>query len=139
MTKRNTIYRFGHVSRMDTLQAAILSFKLKNLNNVISKRRKNFEIYYNHLDRKNIYIPAEEKYQFNTYHTFVIQVKNRDKLRKFLLNKKIDTSIHYPVPIHLQPAAKFLGYKKGDFPMTEDQSKKILTLPIHQDLEKSIF
>ena len=109
---------------MDTLQAAILSFKLKNLNNVISKRRKNFEIYYDHLDRGNIYIPVEEKYQFNTYHTFVIQVKNRDKLRKFLLNKKIDTSIHYPVPIHLQPAAKFLGYKKGDFPMTEDQSKK---------------
>ena len=67
----------------------------------------------------------------------MIKVKNRDKLRKFLLNKKIDTSIHYPVPIHLQPAAKFLGYKKGDFPMTEDQSKKILTLPIHQDLKKS--
>lgn len=137
MTKRNTIYRFGYVSRMDSLQAAILTFKLKNLNNVISKRRKNFRIYYDHLDRKNIFFPLEKKYQYNTYHTFVIQVKKRDKLRKFLLNKKIDTSIHYPVPIHLQPAAKFLGYKKGDFPVTEHQSKNILTLPIHQDLKKS--
>ena len=136
MTKRNTIYRFGHVSRMDALQASILSFKLKKLNKVIIKRRENFKIYFNNLNRKNIYFPEEKKYQYNTYHTFVIQVEKREKLRKYLLNKKIETSIHYPVPIHLQPAAKFLGYKKGDFPITEDQSKKILTLPIHQDLKK---
>ena len=66
----------------------------------------------------------------------MIQVKNRNKLKKFLEAKKIETSIHYPVPIHLQPAAKFLGYKIGDFPIAENQSKKILTLPIHQDLRQ---
>ena len=70
----------------------------------------------------------------------MIHIKNRDKLKKFLLKKKIETSIHYPVPIHLQPASKFLGYKKGDFPEAENQSKNILTLPIHQDLtKKNIF
>ena len=136
MTKRNTIYRFGHVSRMDSLQASILGFKLKNLNSVILQRRKNYEIYRNNLNRKHIFFPEEKKYQYNTYHTFVIQVKNRNKLKKFLEAKKIETSIHYPVPIHLQPAAKFLGYKIGDFPIAENQSKKILTLPIHQDLRQ---
>ena len=78
----------------------------------------------------------EEKNEYNSYHTFVIQVNNRDKLSKYLLDKGISTSIHYPIPIHLQPAAKKLGYKKGDFPIAESQSKKIITLPIHQDLKK---
>ena len=66
----------------------------------------------------------------------MIQVKKRNQLKKYLLKKGITTSIHYPIPIHLQPAAKNLGYKKGDFPITESQSKKIITLPIHQDLKK---
>ena len=113
-----------------------LTFKLKSLNLVINKRRKNYEIYKKNLDRKNLYFPEELKNQFNTYHTFVVQTKFRDKLKKFLLKKKIETSIHYPVPIHLQPASKFLGYKKGDFPEVENQSKTILTLPIHQDLTR---
>ena len=64
-------------------------------------------------------------------------MNDRNNLRNFLLKNKIITSIHYPVPIHLQPAAKRLGYKKGDFPVAEIQSRKILTLPIHQDLKKS--
>ena len=63
-----------------------------------------------------------------------MQVKFRDKLKKYLLAKGIGTSIHYPVPIHLQPASKFLGYKKGDFEKTELQSKKILTLPVNENL-----
>ena len=135
MTNRDRVKSFGYVSRMDNLQAAILNFKLKKLNNIILKRRNNFKIYKNNLSKK-VFFPIESRGEFNTYHTFVIQVENRDKLRKYLLKNKIMTSIHYPVPIHLQPAAKKLGYKKGDFPETENQSKKILTLPIHQDLTK---
>ena len=140
MTNRNIISRFGYVSRMDSLQASFLTYKLKNLNTLINKRRKNYELYKKNLDKKNVYFPDELKDQYNSYHTFVIHIKNRDKLKKFLLKKKIETSIHYPVPIHLQPASKFLGYKKGDFPEAENQSKNILTLPIHQDLtKKNIF
>ena len=74
----------------------------------------------------------KKKNEFNTYHTFVVQVKNRDKLKKYLYNLGIETAIHYPIPLHLQPASKFLGYKKGDFPVTEKQAKEILTLPINQ-------
>ena len=86
---------------------------------------------------KKVYFPIETNDEFNTYHTFVIQVENRDKLKKHLKNKGIETAIHYPIPIHLQKASKFLGYKKGSFPNTEKQSTKILTLPINQYLKKS--
>ena len=78
----------------------------------------------------------KKKNEFNTYHTFVVQVPNRNNLQKHLLKKNIQTAIHYPVPIHLQPAAKKLGYKKGDFPKTEKQAKTILTLPVNQYLKE---
>ncbi len=136
MTKRNKIKNFGYVSRMDNLQAAILNFRLKNLNKIISKRRANAKYYLENLNKKFIFIPKEQKGEFNTYHTFVIQVQKRDKLKEYLKKKRIETSIHYPIPIHLQPAAKKLNYKPGDFVNTENQSKKILTLPINQFLKK---
>jgi dTDP-4-amino-4,6-dideoxygalactose transaminase len=122
---------------MDVLQAAILNYRIKNLNSVISNRRKNAQYYLENLDRKKYKLIDEKKHQFNTYHTFVIQVRNRNNLIKFLKNNGIETSIHYPVPIHLQPAAKSLGYSKGSFPVTEKQSKEILTLPVHQNLSFS--
>ena len=65
----------------------------------------------------------------------MIQTEKRDALKSYLLNKGIETSIHYPIPIHMQPASKALNYQKGDFPITEKQSETILTLPIHQYLE----
>jgi len=139
MTNRNKVKNFGYVSRMDNLQAAILKFKLSFLNKVILQRRKNFQIYKNNLSNK-IFFPLEKRNEYNSYHTFVIQVNKRDGLKKYLSRKGVDTSIHYPIPIHMQPAAKKLGYKKGDFPIAESQSKKIITLPIHQDLkEKEII
>ena len=136
-TNRNNVKNFGFVSRMDNLQAGILNFRLKNINRVINLRRKNVELYLKNLNLNKIYFPIEKKGEFNTYHTFVIQVDKRDKLKRYLKKKGIDTAIHYPVPIHLQEASKFLGYKKGSFPEAEKQSKKILTLPINQFLKKS--
>ena len=137
MENRNIIKNFGHVSRMDNIQASILNWKLRNLPNIIKKRRINASIYFSSLDREKIFFPDEKDYEFNSYHTFVVQVKERDKAVKFLKKYGISTSIHYPVPIHLQPAAKYLGYKMGDFPVAESQSKKILTLPINETLSKN--
>lgn len=134
---RNIVKKFGFLSRMDVLQAAVLNYRIKNLKKIIQSRRKNAEFYINNINRNKFKVIEEKKYQFNTYHTFVLQTDNRDKLKKYLASKGIGTAIHYPIPIHLQPAAKFLGYKKGSFPMTEKQSKKIITLPIHQNLKKS--
>lgn len=137
MTKRNKIKNFGYVSRMDNLQAAVLNFRLKSLKKVIQKRRNNAKLYTKNLNKKFVFIPKEKEKEFNTFHTFVIQVNKRDKLKNFLKTKGIETSIHYPVPIHLQPAAKKLGYRSGDFKIAESQSKKIITLPINQFLKKS--
>ena len=134
---RNKVKKFGYLSRMDALQASILNYRLKNLNSTISKRRKNANYFLKHLDRKIYSLIDEKKYQFNTYHTFVVQVNNRRKLIKYLGDNGIGCAIHYPNPIHLQPAAKFLKNKVNSFPITEYQSRKILTIPVHQNLSKT--
>ena len=137
---RDNVSSFGYVSRMDNIQAAILNFRLKKLKKDIKKRRQNVDIYLKNLNLNKVYFPEEKKFEFNTYHTFVVQVEKRDQLKLFLKKKGIETAIHYPIPIHLQSASKYLGYKKGDFIETEKQSKKILTLPINQYLtEKEIL
>jgi dTDP-4-amino-4,6-dideoxygalactose transaminase len=134
---RNTVVHFGFVSRMDTLQAAILNYRVQNLSDVIEKRRENAELYQQLLNPKFVFHPPEKETEFNTYHTFVIQVKERDELQLYLEQEGIGTSIHYPIPIHLQPSSHFLGYKSSDFPITEEQSKHILSIPIHQYLSKN--
>ena len=137
LVNRNKVKNFGYLSRMDVLQAAILNFRISKLNNIIKKRRKNASYYLKYIDRKYYKLIDEKNYQFNTYHTFVIQTRKREKLIQYLKNNKIQTAIHYPIPIHLQPAAKYLGYKRGSFPKTELQSQRILTLPIHQNLKEN--
>ena len=131
---RNNVETFGMVSRMDALQAAILLFRLDHLNNTINIRRRNADLYRQLLDPDLIFSPPEKDEEFNTYHTFVIQIDRRDEIRKSLAAAGIDTAIHYPTPIHLQTAGRDLGYKKGDFPVTELQAERILTLPINQFL-----
>lgn len=129
---RNRVDDFGLVSRMDTLQAVVLRYRLNRLPNVIQKRRRNAELYTDVLDKQYVYIASEKNYEFNTYHTFVIQVDNRDNLREYLSSHGIGTAIHYPVTIHQQSALKKLGYKLGDFPIAESQANRILTLPVNQ-------
>ena len=136
-SSRENVKTFGFVSRLDNLQAAILNFRIKNLKKIIKKRRSNFKVYEKHLNRNYVQFPRETDKEFNTYHTFVVQVKMRDQLKVFLKKKGIETTIHYPRPIHLQSAARKLGYRSGDFPETEKQAKKILTLPINQYLSKN--
>ena len=83
------------------------------------------------------FAPPEAHSEFNTYHTFVIQTDNRDELKEYLAVNGISTSVHYPVPTHLQPAATYLGYKVGDFPIAEAQASRILTLPVNQYMQES--
>ena len=136
LADRNTVGQFGYVSRMDTLQAAILTYRLSRLAQMIERRRTNVDQYQSLLNLDQVFIPEEHEEEFNTYHTFVIQCDKRDELKQYLLEKGIETVIHYPIPIHLQPAASSLGYSKGDFPVTETQSERILTLPIHPYLQE---
>ena len=134
LINRDNCKFWGSVSRMDEIQACILNFRFKNLEKISLDRQKNAELYMRLLDKQKIYIPPQRDYAKDTFHTFVIQVENRNELKNYLMKHGINTSIHYPTPIHLQDASKYLGYKKGDFPVTEKQSKKILTLPVNNTL-----
>lgn len=132
MSDRNTVVEFGWVSRLDTLQAAILRLRLSRLPDVIARRRRNAAIYRELLDRRHVFFPEERAETIDTYHTFVIQVDHRDDLKAWLAEEGIGTAIHYPIPIHLQPAAAGLGHSPGAFPVTEAQAGRILTLPVNQ-------
>jgi len=135
LADRNTVTEWGVVSRLDNVQAAILRQRLDRLDGIIAARRNNAELYRSLLDNRAVFCPPCRQEEFNTFHTFVIQVDRRDELQKFVTERGIGTAIHYPVPIHLQPAAESLGYNKGDFPVTERQAKCILTLPVNQSLK----
>ena len=134
LADRNTVTEFGFVSRMDTLQAAVLEFRLGRLDDIIQKRRANAARYRSLLDTRHVFMAPDRQIEFNTHHTFIIQTEQRDALQQHLTEQGIGTAIHYPVPIHLQPAANTLGYGRGDFPVTERQAERILTLPVNQSL-----
>lgn len=135
LADRNTVVRFGTVSRMDTLQSAIVGYRLSRLAGIIERRRKNAALYRALLDSNLVFLPEEQSHEFIAYHTLVVQVDHRDALRAHLAARGIETAIHYPIPIHLQPAAASLGHKRGDFPVCERQAERILTLPIHPWLD----
>jgi dTDP-4-amino-4,6-dideoxygalactose transaminase len=135
LENRNISKNFGTVSRMDALQAVILRHRLKRLREVIDMRRANARHYMDLLNPDSVFFPPELDGEFHTYHTFVVQVQKREELKSFLSKHQIETAIHYPIPLHLQPASKKFGFKKGDFPVCEAQANEILTLPIHQFLK----
>ena len=83
-----------------------------------------------------IVVPERKPNIQEVFHTYVIRASNRNELVDYLIGHGIEVKVHYPVPLHLQKAAESLGYKKGDFPKAEKQSKELLTLPIHQYLSK---
>ncbi|HLC56889.1 MAG TPA: DegT/DnrJ/EryC1/StrS family aminotransferase [Candidatus Nanoarchaeia archaeon] len=125
----------GYNHRLDTLQAAILKVKLKKLDEWIEKRRENVALY-NELLSDNIIKPIERENSKHVYYVYTIRVKNRDGLQKYLKENKISSQIYYPIPLHLQPAYSHLGYKKGDFPVTEKVCDEILSLPLFPELTK---
>lgn len=125
----------GYSSRLDNLQAAILRVKLRYLNRWNDKRRKSVEVYNRLLSEiDEIILPYEADYAKHVYHLYVIRTEGRDGLREVLKSSGIATGIHYPIPLHLQPAYNYLGYKEGNFPITEKTSQEILSLPMFAEL-----
>jgi len=125
----------GYSSRLDNLQAAILRIKLKYLNQWIESRRENAKKYNELLNSiVRVVTPYEANFAKHVYHLYVIRIENRDKLRKELKSKDVATGVHYPIPLHLQSAYKYLRYKEGDFPVTEKTCREILSLPIYAEL-----
>jgi len=127
----------GTNSRLDAIQAAILKVKLKHLLSW-SKKRSNLAEYYTKKLKtvKEIVTPAISKNRNHTFNYYAIRTKFRDKLQKYLEEKGIQTEIYYRTPLHLQPAFKYLDYKKGNFPGAERAAKEIISLPIYPELTK---
>lgn len=126
---------FSYNSRLDNLQAAVLNVKLRELSRWTERRRVIAAMYQRGLSGVgDLLVPNDANGERAVYHTFIIQTAKRDALKSFLEGLGIDTKIHYPVPIHLQEAAAYLGYKRGDFPVTEKQCETILSLPVFAEL-----
>jgi len=124
----------GRNSRLDELQASVLRIKLKDLNKDNNKRRLIAKKYLDSLNSNKIILPLIRNYREHVFHLFVIRVKNRNKLLNFLKKNNVFAGIHYPIPIHHQPAYKKMLKKKVKLPITEKLSKEILSLPIYPEL-----
>lgn len=125
----------GYNSRLDTIQAAVLSVKLKHLDKSIEKRLKVSNWYKKRLiDCEYVKIPGIKGDQKPVYYVFNILAESRDKLAAYLKQNNVGTSIYYPIPLHLQKCFNHLGYKEGDFPVAEKVSKEILALPIYPEI-----
>jgi dTDP-4-amino-4,6-dideoxygalactose transaminase len=119
---------------MDSFQAAILKIKLLKLDEWNAARVQQAQKYSELLTGLPIALPRHYQDSDPVWHCYVIEHEQRDSLRSQLLEIGIETGIHYPVPIHLQHAYSSLGYRAGDFPVTEAFSRRCLSLPIYPEL-----
>jgi dTDP-4-amino-4,6-dideoxygalactose transaminase len=126
----------GFNSRLDELQAAILSFKLSRLDECNAERRKLAALYKRELAVTPLTLPQEKSWAHHVYHLFVVRSKERNKLQEHLKTRGVSTLIHYPTPIHLQEVYKNLGYSRGDFPHAERAAEEILSLPMYPGLRE---
>lgn len=128
----------GVNSRLDALQAAILNIKLKYLPDW-NKKRQEKAMFYN-TELKNLSqmkVPVVAQGRTHIFHQYTIKAQKRDALKEFLQKEGIPTMVYYVLPLHLQPAFEYLGYKKGDFPAAEKATEDVLSLPIYPELKRS--
>ena len=120
----------GFNSRLDTMQAVVLSAKLKHLDEWNQMRQKAAAVYAVELGKIGVAVPQTAPNRDHVYQTYAIRVKNRDKVMEALKSRGVPSLIHYPIPIHLQEAYRDAGYKAGDFPVSEKIASEILSLPL---------
>jgi len=124
----------GYNYRLDALQAAILNAKLPHLAAWNEARQQKAALYDRLLAGLPVTRPIVRPDRSHVYHLYVIRVPHRDELAAFLRSRGIETGIHYPIPLHLQPAYRQLGYRQGDFPVTERLAREILSLPLYPEI-----
>jgi dTDP-4-amino-4,6-dideoxygalactose transaminase len=128
----------GYNGRLDAIQAGILRVKLRHLADGNCKRRAHAEAYQEMLGSADaVVLPFEPRWTRAVYHLYVMRVREREQLRTHLATAGIGTGIHYPIPLHLQKAYRALGYRKGDFPVTERVAAEILSLPMYPELSRA--
>ena len=136
MSKSYYYHQIGLNSRLDALQAAILNVKLNYLDRYVKARQEAAAIYDRELAGiQELTIPARVSYSTHSFHQYTVKVSDRrTELQQFLQSKGIPSMIYYPLSLHLQEAYHYLGYKKGDFPVSEELSQQVLSLPMHTEL-----
>lgn len=124
---------FAYNSRLDTLQAVVARHLLEKIDFITESRISNAAYFDQGLSKLYpVQVPKREFDIKQVYHLYIIQVERRDELQRYLVAHGVDAKVHYPIPMHLQPAAKFLGYQAGDFPVCERTCYSVLSLPVHE-------
>ena len=126
----------GVNSRLDEMQAALLSVRLSHMEELTRERKYLAEVYDAQITNPLIMKPAVREGSEHVYHQYVIRCDSRDALITYLKEKGIDTIIHYPVPPHLSEAYAYLGVKEGSLPLTEEYAKTVLSIPIYNGMTK---
>ena len=127
----------GYNSRLDELQAAIIRVKLPHLREYADARRRNANLYLEHLSGLDqIALPKETSGAFHVFNQFTLRAKQRDDLLGFLKSRSIGAMVYYPLSLHLQKAFAYLGHKLGDFPESEKAQAEVLSLPIYPELKE---
>jgi dTDP-4-amino-4,6-dideoxygalactose transaminase len=128
----------GWNARMDGIQANVLRVKLKNLDRDNACRGVHARLYERLLGgRDDLILPQEAAYARHVYHLYAIRIRNRDRVLRALADREIMCGIHYPIPLHLQPAYQGLGLGRGAFPITERCAEEFLSLPMYPELTPS--
>lgn len=124
---------FAYNSRLDTVQAVVARHMLEKIDHITSSRINNAAYFDSQLNSiPQIKIPLRDPYIKHVYHLYQFLCERRNELQEYLWLHGVDAKIHYPIPMHLQPAAEFLHYKKGDFPVAEKISDSVISLPVHE-------
>jgi dTDP-4-amino-4,6-dideoxygalactose transaminase len=126
----------GYNSRLSPLQAAFLRLKLAELEEALIDRIENARLYDQRFNESEVVTPEFHDDGRHTYNLYTIQVRDRDRLRNYLHEKKIGSAVYYARPLHLQPCFADLGYHEGSFPVAEDVAQKVISLPIFPGLKK---
>jgi dTDP-4-amino-4,6-dideoxygalactose transaminase len=124
----------GYNFRLEGIQGAVLNVKLRHLDRWNKLRREHAALYAELLRESGLRLPREMSYAEHVYHLYVVQSDGRDALQQTLNESGVQTGIHYPIPIHLQPAYASLNYRRGDFPEAERQAVRVLSLPMFPEL-----
>lgn len=124
----------GLNSRLDEIQAALLSVKLSHYAELKSERKNIAKKYLDNIKNDNVILPKIREDAEHVWHLFVVRVPNRDNFQEYLTNHEIGTQIHYPIPPHLSKAYRFLEYKVGDLPLTEYYANTVISLPLYEGM-----
>jgi len=139
LRNRDTVELFGVNSRLDTLQAIVGNHLIDRVTAITDKRIEHARRLDAGLAPLREFVRTAPRRQGvrHVYQIYVVRARQRDQLQRFLVERGVEAKIHYPVPLHLQPASRALGYARGDFPACETEADEILTLPAHQDLTEA--